>query len=194
MMHRYFVVIAVLVAIVNASRAQGSESQPIRAICIEHAGDSDKPVAGIAITGSDRWIKLCRKDSDDRVGLTNVWEHIVDLKLVSRLIAIVEGTSSDEDEHPHEFGTLLVVVIKGDNKHVVVLNRAHSVLLLRELQKSCTDRSLRSRLENLQNRIGGVPAASCLGLLGESSWLWVVERGGRSWVGIGGWLPQSSQN
>jgi hypothetical protein len=106
MRKRRLAAIAILDLLVGIGFAQGSDSRRVHAICIEHAGDSDKPLAGIAISSSDFGTGLCRKDSDARVGLTNVWEHVVHLKLVLRLAAIVEGISSDADEHPHEFGQL----------------------------------------------------------------------------------------
>jgi hypothetical protein len=133
--------------------ARGSGPQSTDAICIEHAGESDKPVHGISISESDLGIESCRKDSQERVGLANLWERVVDLKLALRLMAIAEKTPSDESEHPHEFGTLLVVIVKGNDKHVLFLNRAHSVMRLGELQRSCTDRTLRSHLAHLQDRI-----------------------------------------
>lgn len=143
----------VVLMIASIGVARGSGPQSTNAICIEHAGESDKPVYGISISESDLGIESCRKDSEERVGLANLWERVVDSKLALQFMAIVEGTASDESEHPHEFGTLLVVVIKENDKHIIVLNRAHSAMLLVELQRSCTDRTLRSYLAHLRDRI-----------------------------------------
>lgn len=153
MANQFWIAATVLLMIASTDLARGSVPQSAHAICIEHAGESDKPVHGISISGSDLGIESCRKDSQERVGLANLWEHVVDSKLALRLMAIVDGTASDESEHPHEFGTLLVVIVKGNDKHVLVLDRAHSVMLLRQLQRSCTDQTLRSHLAHLQGRI-----------------------------------------
>jgi len=152
MKNRYFVLIVTLGMAVGTHIAASSPA-PTQAICIEHAGESDKAITGIAISASDLGIELCRKDSDERVGLSNVWRHVVDTNVVLRLITAVERISSDEEQHPHEFGTLFVVIIRGADRHVVVLSQTHSVALLAELRKSCSDRPLRSRLNALQARI-----------------------------------------
>jgi len=94
----------------------------------------------------------------ERVGLLNLWERVIDSKLMLRLVAIVEETGSDERGHPHEFGTLFVVIVKGSSKRVLVLNNGHAVMFLAELERSCTDRTLRSYLVHLRDRItGGLP-------------------------------------
>ncbi len=153
MTNQFGIAATVLLMIASTDLARGSGPSQHIAICIEHAGESNKPVHGISISESDLGIESCRKDSQERVGLANLWEHVVDSKLALRLMAIVDGTASDESEHPHEFGTLLVVIVKGNDKHVLVLNRAHGVMLLGELQRSCADRTLQSHLAHLQGRI-----------------------------------------
>jgi hypothetical protein len=153
-MTRQFKIAATAVLIIaSIDLACGSESSPTQAICVVHAGDSDKPVIGLAIGTSDVGVQLCRKDSEERVGLPIVSEHVIDSKLLLRLITIVEGTRSDQEERPHEFGTLLVVIIKDNDRRVLVLNRAHSMKLLGELKRSCGDRTLRLDLAHLLDRI-----------------------------------------
>jgi hypothetical protein len=153
MLRQFRIAAAVLMTIASTDLAQGSAPPSTSAICIEHAGESDKPVHGISIGESDIGIESCREDSVERVGLANLWERVVDSKLELRLVATVEETPSDEGGHPHEFGTLFVVIVKGNNRHVLVLNRAHGVMLLAELERFCTDRTLRSYLAHLRNQI-----------------------------------------
>ncbi len=133
--------------------AQGSASKTTFSICIEHGGESDKPVHGISISESYIGVESCREDSVERVGLLNLWERVIDSKLLQRLVAIVEETGSDERDDPHEFGTLIVVIADGSKKRVHVLNSGHAVMFLTELEKSCTDRTLRSYLVHLRDRI-----------------------------------------
>ena len=151
MIHQFRIAATVLFTVALTPLARGST--PPSSICIEHVGDSDKPVHGISISESNIGIESCREDSVERVGLLNLWERVVDSKLMLRLVAIVEESGSDERAHPHEFGTLILVMAKGDSKRVLVLNSGHAVMFLAELEKSCTDRTLRSYLVHLRDRI-----------------------------------------
>jgi hypothetical protein len=82
---RQFKIAALAVLIIaSIELACDSESPPTQAICIEHAGDSDKPIIGLAIGTSDVGVQLCRKDSEERVRLPIVSEHVIDSKLVLR--------------------------------------------------------------------------------------------------------------
>src|SRR5581483_10397469 len=158
MVHQFRIAAPVLLTIALTALARGSAPTTTSAICIEHGGESDKPVHGISISESYAAIELCREDSVERVGLPNLWERVIDSKLMPRLVAIVEDIGSDERGHPHEFGTLFVVIVKGSNKHVLVLNSGHAVMFLAELERSCTDRTLRSYLVHLRDRIAdGLP-------------------------------------
>jgi len=152
MVHQFRIAATILLTIALTTLARGSSPKTASAVCIEHAGESEKPVHGISISESDIGIESCREDSVERVGAVNLWERVVDSKLALRLLAIAEGTPSDGSDHPQEFGTLFVVIVKGNNKHVLVLNRAHGVMLLAELERSCTDRTLRSYLVHLRDR------------------------------------------
>lgn len=158
MWHRFGIAATVLLPIALTALARGSAPTTTSSICIEHSGESDKPVHGISIGESDIGIEACREDSAGRVGLTNLWERVIDSKLMFRLMAFVEETGSDENGHPHEFGTLFVVIVKGSNKRVLVLNSGHAVMFLAGLERSCTDRTLRSYLAHLRDRItDGLP-------------------------------------
>ena len=148
----------VLVTIALTAIARGSAPTTTASICIEHGGESDKPVHGVSISESGIGIESCREDSVGRVGLPILWERVIDSKLMQRLVPIVEETGSDERGHPHEFGTLFVVIVKESNKRVLVLNSGHAVMFLAELERSCTDRTLRSYLAHLRDRItNGLP-------------------------------------
>lgn len=156
--HRSRIAATVLLTIALTALARGSPPTTTSSICIEHGGESDKPVHGISISESDIGIEPCREDSVERVGLLNLWERVIDSKLMLRLAAIVEETGSDERGDPHGFGTLFVVIVKGSNKRVLVLNSGHAVMFLAELERSCTDRTLRSYFEHLRDRItNGLP-------------------------------------
>src|SRR5579872_5313608 len=158
MIHRFRTAGTVLLTIALTAVARGSTPTTTSSICIDHGGESDKPVHGISISESDIGIESCREDSVERVGLLNLWERVIDSKLMLRLVAIVEETGSDELGHPHEFGTLFVVVVKGSNKRVLALNSGHAVMFLAALERSCTDRTLRSYLVHLRDRISdGLP-------------------------------------
>lgn len=158
MSNRSRIAVTVLLAIALAGLARGSAPPSNSAICIEHAGDSDKPVHGISISDSYDGIGSCREDSVERVGLMNLWERVIDPKLMMHLLAIAEETRSDELGHPHEFGTLILVIVKESNKRVVVLNSGHAVMFLAKIEKACTDRTLRSYVVHLRDRItAGIP-------------------------------------
>ncbi len=148
---RMFAIALCMIAL--TALARGSAPPTTSSICIEHAGESDKPVQGISISASYIGIEACREDSVERVGLLNLWERVVDSKLMLRLLEIGDETGSDERSDPREFGTLFVVIVRGTEKRVLVLNSGHAVMFLRELEKSCTDRALRSLLVRLRDQI-----------------------------------------
>lgn len=158
MMRQSMIAANVLFTLALGPLACGSAPTATSSICIEHAGDSDKPVHGISISESEIGIESCREDSVERVGPLNLWERVVDSKLMQRLVAIVEETGSDERGHPHEFGTLIVVMANGDHKRVLLLNSGHAVMFLAELEKSCTNQKLRSYLVHLRDRITDGPS------------------------------------
>ncbi len=147
------IIAIVLCMIALTAPARGSAPTTSSSICIEHAGESDKPVQGISISESCIGIEACREDSVERVGLLNLWERVVDSKLMLRLVEIGDETGTDERSDPHEYGSLFVVIVKGTDKRVLVLNSGHAVMFLRELEKSCTDRALRSLLVRLGDQI-----------------------------------------
>jgi len=115
MIHQFRIAATVLLTIALTALARGSAPPTTSSICIEHGGESDKPVHGISISESNIGIESCREDSVERVGLPILWERVVDSKLMLRLVALVEETGSDEPGHPHEFGTLFVVLVKGNS-------------------------------------------------------------------------------
>ena len=153
MIHRLAITSVVLIMIASTGAARASDPSSPSAVCIEHIGETDKYIMGIAISDSPAGIELCRKDSEGRVGLPDLWEHVLDSTRIVRLIEIADSTPNDQHEHPHAFGTLAVVIIQANNKHVLLINKDDGATFLGKLKRSCDDRSLRSHLATLRAQI-----------------------------------------
>jgi hypothetical protein len=125
------------------------------AICIEHIGESDKPIFPIVVTTSEAGVEWCRNNTFERIERQLILSHVVPPKLMSQLSSEVEATHGDEDAQSKPFGTFAITALNSKGRRVVILDKTRTLELIQRLKNHCKREPLCRDLSHLQARLGG---------------------------------------